>query len=170
MKDQLDYQQELKSDNVDEQSIVRTWIFGLTKFFVAALLILGGFGLSQAPTQAQSPIPNGSYSRSCYNVSYNGSTLTALCHNGSGQYNWTNLYYANQCRSDIANRRGYLQCNNNPVYPDGSYSQSCYEIRLIGSSLRAVCSTGSGQYRSTYLNYWWNCGEIANRRGFLRCE
>ena len=54
--------------------------------------------------------------------------------------------------------------------PGGSYQQSCRDIRVSGSTLKAKCqSTGGGWHDSELANYQ-NCGsDIQNVNGKLQC-
>ena len=54
--------------------------------------------------------------------------------------------------------------------PDGSYSDSCRNIRFDGDSLTAKCRRLDGAWRNTWLPNADNCdGNIVNDNGQLEC-
>jgi hypothetical protein len=54
--------------------------------------------------------------------------------------------------------------------PPGSYMQSCWDIRMQGTTLTAVCRRADGRERLTALNVARCIGDIGNNNGHLRCN
>jgi len=55
--------------------------------------------------------------------------------------------------------------------PSGSYTQSCQQIALEGTTLSAVCKTRAGQWVGTSLVKATSCkGDIPNWNGNLSCQ
>jgi len=58
---------------------------------------------------------------------------------------------------------------NSQTPPSGSYKDSCRNISVSGSTLKAECKDMRGSWHTTSISK--NCsGDIANRNGALRCE
>ncbi len=54
--------------------------------------------------------------------------------------------------------------------PGGSYQQTCRDIGVRGSTLRATCKDEGGNWRNTELSDFQRCnGEIQNLNGNLSC-
>jgi hypothetical protein len=54
--------------------------------------------------------------------------------------------------------------------PGGSYQQTCRDIGVRGSTLRATCKDEGGNWRNTELSDFQRCsGEIQNLNGNLQC-
>ncbi len=145
-----------------------SWAMGL------ALVVL------QAAAMAQ--IPSGSYQSSCKNVDVSGDTLTANCQDHDGKWEATQLRDYRSCGNDIMNDNGALRCGNGsgPVstyqggyqtgVPNGSYTQSCQDIRVHGDDLEARCQTSDGNWHKTKLDKYQDCrGDVANENGELHC-
>jgi hypothetical protein len=54
--------------------------------------------------------------------------------------------------------------------PNGSYSQTCQDIRVNGNQLQARCQKKNGGWRDTSLKNYSRCREIENDNGKLRCR
>jgi hypothetical protein len=55
--------------------------------------------------------------------------------------------------------------------PDGSYRQTCQDVRADGDRLYARCQKKNNDWRSTSLKHYDNCrGEITNVNGRLECR
>ena len=55
--------------------------------------------------------------------------------------------------------------------PRGSYSQTCQDVRVNGSTLEARCQKRNGQWKQTSLRNFDRCsGDIENNNGKLRCR
>jgi hypothetical protein len=61
-----------------------------------------------------------------------------------------------------------------PAYaqvPQGSYLQSCRDIKMQGQTLAAVCRRGDGREQGSYLADANRCtGDIGNNNGTLQCS
>ncbi len=55
--------------------------------------------------------------------------------------------------------------------PDGSYRQTCRDVRVEGDRLYAVCQKRNSDWRNTSLKHFNRCrGEITNVNGRLECR
>ena len=54
--------------------------------------------------------------------------------------------------------------------PPGTYQRSCWDIRMQGSMLSAVCRTARGREQQTALNVARCIGDIGNNNGNLVCS
>jgi CVNH domain len=114
------------------------------------LVMLALAGLSSSAF-AQAP-PPGSYQQSCSEIRVYGTTLSAICRGEHGRTQQTALDIAN-CRGDIGNYNGQLQCNggravapppvpsapnyarpgySTPGYPPSGYPPSGYPAPRYG--------------------------------------
>jgi hypothetical protein len=75
---------------------------------VVTTLFLTGIAWS-APALAQG-VPQGTYSRSCTNVSVQGDSLVATCRGAGGREQRSTLAGFRRCVGDIGNNNGTLQC------------------------------------------------------------
>ena len=54
--------------------------------------------------------------------------------------------------------------------PQGSYSSSCKDARMLGGELVAFCDQGNGNWRTTTLSQADHCtGDVQNLNGTLTC-
>lgn len=73
-------------------------------------------------------------------------------------------------------KNGKLECAGGsqaaaPSQPAGSYTESCKNIRMKGSTLHAVCKSLDGRELPTSLKDANRCAEgVANINGILNCE
>ena len=78
--------------------------------------------------------------------------------------------------SDIVNKDGKLECAGGsqsaaPQQPAGSYTESCRNIQMKGTTLHAVCKSLDGRELPTLLKDANRCAEgVANIKGILNCE
>jgi hypothetical protein len=110
--------------------------------------------------------PTGSYRASCSNVVVRGTTLEASCRNARGWPERASLADYGQCRGDIQNNDGRLQC---VVLPPGSYRLTCKDNIVDGAVLKAVCEDERGRWVSTSLARFDRCRTISNDNGKLVC-
>ena len=55
--------------------------------------------------------------------------------------------------------------------PQGSYLQSCRDIKMQGQTLAAVCRRADGREQGSYLAEVHRCvGDIGNNNGVLQCN
>lgn len=133
-------------------------------------LALTFFALAAAMSGAAQDIPPGSYQQTCRDVRIRGNTLNARCQTSAGGWTRTSLYGADQCVGDVTNIEGQLTCNRYSGPPDGTYRQSCKNIRFRYGILYARCKNMNGQWMDTSLQRFNNCaGGIGNFDGQLRC-
>src|SRR5947209_4794210 len=145
----------------------------ITSWAIALVCIaIQGIGKAQS-------VPSGSYQQSCKNIGVRDEVLSANCQDSDGKWEATQLRDYRTCGGDIMNDNGALRCGNSgtvvqPGYqagiPNGSYTQSCQEIRVHGDDLEARCQTADGNWHKTKLDDFQKCrGDVANDNGSLRC-
>jgi hypothetical protein len=145
------------------------------------LVIVGtSAGLAQS-------VPQGSYQQTCRDIGVRGDVLTARCKDISGNWQNAQMRDISYCNGDITNDNGALRCASAGGYeggynggysggyyqggvPDGSYSQTCQNVRIRGNDLEATCKTVNGDWRTTRLRNFDRCGgDISNEDGRLSC-
>jgi len=143
-----------------------------TSSFLAMMIFLGcaaGF------TAAQETNPAGSYQQTCSDISVSRGALYAKCQDTKGKSHSAKLSHYEKC-SDIANKDGKLECAGGsqgaaPSQPAGSYTESCKNIQMKGTTLHAVCKSLDGREMPTTLKDANRCAEgVANINGILNCE
>ena len=140
--------------------------------WIIALVCIAMQGIGRAQS-----IPSGSYQQSCRNIEVQGGVLTANCQDTQGRWEATQLRDYPGCGSDIMNDNGALRCGGSaPVagyqagLPNGSFTQSCQEVRVHGDDLEARCQTADGNWHNTKLDDYQKChGDVVNDNGKLRC-
>jgi uncharacterized protein YraI len=118
---------------------------------------------------------NGVWVISCVYDSIVGTTLSAICSDNNGGVTKTSLDFgtcAQPAQITVAN--GQLTCGNGPRKPPvpGSWSASCLNEQLSGTTLSALCFAMNGQTRETSLDLQ-GCNAPAtagNQDGRLICE
>jgi len=140
--------------------------------FLAIMLLLG---CAAAFSAAQESNPAGSYQQTCSEISVKKGTLYAKCQDAQGKSHSAKLSHFEKC-SDIANKNGKLECAGEekaaaPSQPGGSYTDSCRNIQMKGTTLHAVCKSLDGRELPTSLKDANRCAEgVANINGILNCE
>lgn len=139
--------------------------------FFATIILLGcAAGLSAA----QEANPEGSYKQTCSDISVRKGNLYAKCKDEKGKAHSSKLANYEKC-SEIANKNGHLECAGGekaaaPSQPAGSYTESCRNIQMKGSTLHAVCKSLDGRELPTSLKDANRCSEgVANINGILNC-
>ena len=128
---------------------------------VLAAFLLAAFVMCAAQN------PGGSYEKSCRNIAVHGDTLSAKCQSSGGGWHDTKLENFPTCTSDITNVNGKLSCKQGA--PNGSYRQTCKDIKVSGSTLHAKCKDQSGKTRDASLHGWAGCRDVENSNGTLHC-
>jgi len=140
----------------------------------AALLV----GITGTKSVAQtSGLPPGDYQQTCRDIRDNNGQLSASCQNRNGQWRTTSVDYRN-CQGSIVNDDGQLRCAREAAgqpgtqagVPQGSYQQTCRNIRNNGPQLVASCQDKSGKWQNTSIDTRSCNGEIVNDDGQLRCK
>ncbi len=72
---------------------------------IGAILIVLSFGVAHSQQ-----IPSGSYQGTCQGSHITGETLFSTCKNIQGQYNVSELHGFKDCKGDIGNQDGKLDC------------------------------------------------------------
>jgi hypothetical protein len=142
---------------------------------LAAITVV--LGLACAPGSAQEANPAGSYQQTCSDVSVKKGNLYARCADEKGKTHSAKLSNYERC-SDIVNKNGSLECargerheGHTPLQPPGSYTQSCRDIRMKGSTLHAICKSVDGREAPTSLHDANRCAQgVVNVNGILNCE
>jgi hypothetical protein len=143
-----------------------------TSSFLAMIMLLAcaaGF------LAAQEGNPAGSYQQTCSDISVSRGALYAKCQDTKGKSHSAKLSHYEKC-SDIANKDGKLECAGGsqsaaPSQPAGSYTDSCKNIQMKGTTLHAVCKSVDGREMPTTLKDANRCAEgVANINGILNCE
>ena len=147
----------------------------ITRWAIALVCIaIQGLGRAQS-------IPSGSYQQSCRNVGVRDEVLTANCQDSDGKWEATQLRDYRSCGGDIMNDNGALRCSASapvagyqPGYqagvPNGSYTQSCQDVRVDGDDLKARCQSADGNWHNAKLDDYQKCrGDVVNENGKLRC-
>ena len=148
------------------------------------IFIISWAGITHSTDEA-TPLPEGSYQRSCQLCSMSESpsgTPVLSCHctgdKGSNHKRfWPTKLYMGHCQnpSDIANLKGQLVCMKNPSsgIPEGTYLNSCNECRINDrNQLECVCHTEQGKWQPASLSLDICPGEyllIQNCNGELTC-
>ncbi|MEN6321078.1 MAG: CVNH domain-containing protein [Syntrophaceae bacterium] len=139
----------------------------LIMFCFAAVCVLGVSHVCSAAA----PTPNGTYKKTCRNISYNASTdriTGASCKKLNGSWNTTQFNNCSQCRGDIENCNGTIECTGVNIPNVGSYKRSCFCCRMVGSTLSCYCNPKKGTSRWTSLNNATNYSDIWNDNGSLK--
>jgi hypothetical protein len=145
---------------------------GSTFSFLAIMVFLA---CTAGISLAQESNPAGSYQQTCSDIAVKKGTLYAKCQDTKGKSHSAKLSHFEKC-SDIANKNGKLECAGGekaaaPSQPGGSYTDSCKNIQMKGSTLHAVCKSLDGRELPTSLKEANRCAEgVANINGILNCE
>lgn len=143
--------------------------------FLAGFLVMMIFlGCATGLGVAQQANPAGSYQQTCSDISVQRGTLYAKCQDAKGKSHSDKLSHYEGC-SSIANNNGKLECAGGsqsaaPSQPGGSYTDSCKNIQMKGTTLHAVCKSLDGRELPTILKDANRCAEgVANINGILNC-
>jgi len=145
---------------------------GSTLGFLMITILLGCAASLRAAQEAN---PEGSYQQTCSDISVSRGTLYAKCQDTKGKSHEAKLSHYQGC-SDIANNNGKLECAGGektavPGQPAGSYTETCRNIQMKGTTLHAVCKSLDGRELPTSLKNASSCAEgVANINGILNCE
>ena len=139
---------------------------------VAVMIAMGKAGASGAAQEANPP---GSYQQTCSDISVKKGSLYARCQDEKGKAHSTKLSHYEKCGADIANKNGNLQCAHGEggasAQPRGSYTESCRDITMKGSTLHAICKSLNGREAPTSLRDANRCAQgVVNVNGILNCE
>ncbi|HEU4417188.1 MAG TPA: CVNH domain-containing protein [Candidatus Angelobacter sp.] len=154
---------------------------------IAIVAALAMAPVQSAPDSSQGGNPPGSYQQTCSNISVKKGSLYARCQTSKGKSRSTRLASYETCGSDIVNRNGHLECAPHPIgsqsaagpssqssglpsQPAGSYSETCRDISMKGTTLRAVCKNLEGREAPTSLRDANRCPQgVINLNGILNC-
>lgn len=151
------------------------------KVYLAAAIAAAALGGSAQAQETQrwgggwGGVPGGSYQQSCRDIRVTGPTLTASCQDSRGRWNYSSIR-VDQCRGDIRNVGGRLQCapGGGPGWggglPGGSYQQSCRDARVTGNTLSANCRDNRGRWNFSSIRFNDCRSGVRNDNGRLACE
>lgn len=135
-----------------------------------AMLAVAALAFSAVGASAATP-PSGSYQSSCWGATAEEGTLRAFCRRGDGSFRLAFLPNYSDCRGDIRNADGRLECSRRGAYlPPGDWMRTCRNYRTEGPWLRAECRNRFGIYIRTEVNYRSCTGDIRNSNGNLVCN
>ena len=144
-----------------------------TLSFFAITILLGS---TSRPSAAQEANPAGSYQQTCSDISVKKGNLYAKCQDTKGKTHSAKVSHYEKC-SEITNKNGKLECSGGgddggaSSQPRGSYTDSCRNIQMKGTTLHAVCKSLDGRELPTSLKDANRCSEgVANINGILNCE
>jgi major membrane immunogen (membrane-anchored lipoprotein) len=120
-------------------------------------------------TTKKGTLPPGVYKESCKKITVEGDILEALCQRRDGTWRYTQINFRN-CKGDIWNDDGFLNCRHRYSLPPGSYQKDCTELIVEGNTLRAKCKRADGVWKYSSINYKNCVGDIWNENGTLRCK
>jgi len=136
------------------------------RFWIALGLFLSAMGLASAAQD----IPPGTYQQTCRDIKMKGDSLRAKCQTSSRRWIKTRLDDVDRCAGDITNIEGQLTCDKNNAPPQGTYLQTCRDVRMRYNTLWASCQTRDGGWVNTSLNNFSQCSQgIGNNNGQLVC-
>jgi hypothetical protein len=153
-----------------------SFMHSISTLVLALLIVL----LSQeaTPTQPQVNFPAGPYQQTCTDISVKNGNLYAKCQDEKGKPHSARLTKFEKCSSGIVNKNGSLECphakgevaNAAPSLPPGSYTETCKDIRMRGTTLHAVCRSIDGREMPVSLKDANRCAQgVANMNGVLSC-
>jgi hypothetical protein len=138
-------------------------------FVIIVFLCQAGSG------SAQEGSPEGSYQQTCSDISVKKGTLHAHCKDEKGKTHRASLAHYQNCTADIANKNGSLVCAQREggaaVQPSGSYTETCKDIHMRGTTLHAICKSYDGHESPAVLRDADRCAQgVVNVNGVLNCE
>lgn len=139
------------------------------------VFVIAVFLCQAARGSAQEGRPQGSYQQTCSDISVKKGTLHARCKDEKGKTHHSSLAHYENCAADIANINGSLICAQHEggaaVQPSGSYTETCKDIHMKGSTLHAVCKSYDGHEAPAMLRDAGRCAQgVVNINGVLSCE
>jgi hypothetical protein len=136
---------------------------------IALAVVLPMAGGAETPQS----LPSGSYQQTCNDVAVKKGNLYAKCQDEKGKPHSAKLPHYEKCGSEIVNKNGSLQCsggNAAPSQPSGSYTETCKNVRMKGTTLQAVCRSIDGREMPTSLRDANRCSQgVVNINGILSC-
>lgn len=118
--------------------------------------------------------PPGTYTKTCRNINYSATQnkiLNASCKTLKGSWKPAQFSNVSQClaqRGDIENCNGTIECTRVGIPSLGSYRQSCFCCRMVGTTLSCYCITKKNVSRWTSLANAGSYGSIWNDNGVLK--
>ena len=133
----------------------------------------GGSGGSASRPEYRGPLPSGSYTESCRQMSVDRDRhrLEAECQRRDGRWHLTYIDLRD-CDRGIVNNDGWLQCQRQAQtvrLPAGSYRDSCRDFSVEKNRLGARCRRKNGDWRDTELDLSRCKAPIRNDDGHLVC-
>ena len=130
----------------------------------------GGSGSGASDREYRGPLPAGSYTESCRNMSVSRNYLEAECQRLDGRWRPASLSL-DQCGRGIRNVDGRLECPaaQSVRLPPGSYRDTCRDYSVDGRQLEAQCRRKNGGWRDTSIDLSKCKAAIRNDDGRLTC-
>jgi hypothetical protein len=131
----------------------------------------GGYGGSgSSHREYRGPLPAGTYTESCRNMSVSRHYLEAECQRLDGRWRQASLNL-DQCGRGIRNVDGRLECPaaQSIRLPAGSYRDTCRDYSMDGRQLEAQCRRKNGGWRDTSIDLSKCKAAIRNDDGRLIC-
>ena len=96
---------------------------------------------------------------------------TLRCSGNGGYYNGNRDRDGDRDRDRDRDRQGNYQGGySENGGPNGSYVQTCQDVRVSGNTLKANCRKGDGHFKQSSLSNFSQCNDIVNENGNLRCR
>lgn len=132
---------------------------------MSKLILAVAVALTFAVPALAATAPGGSYQKTCSNIAFDGTTLSASCRAMNGQSVQTTLAYPQSCVGDVGNINGILACTG----PSGSYALTCKGMSVAGTTLSGQCQKRDGSWVPASLsNFQGFQGEVTNCNGILQ--
>jgi CVNH domain-containing protein len=125
--------------------------------------------------------PPGPYQQTCTEIRVKQGNLYAKCQDKKGKKHSAWLSRYEKCKEDIVNNNGRLECTDSQpssgaeggakgFQPAGTYTETCRDIRMKGSTLHAICKNNDGREMPASLKEARHCSQgVINVNGVLNC-
>jgi CVNH domain len=140
--------------------------------YILILAFLAGFPLQEGTAgSGQENLPSGSYQQTCSDISIKNGNLYAKCKDEKGKAHSAKLSHYEKCGSEIVNKNGSLECPQAASsLPPGSYTETCRNAHMKGTTLHAVCKSNDGREMPVDLKEANRCSQgVVNMNGILSC-
>ena len=124
---------------------------------IAPALSLAGLLASPTVAHADNTPPPSTFEASCLHITIAGSTIAAECRRNNGRYKFTWLRIPG-----VENLNGSLHYTT--AYEASTYQNSCKDIMISGSLLKALCLKDDGTFAKSSIAI----PDMVNEDGDLR--
>ena len=173
------YRDSCRNSRVDGQTLFGTcrtisgsWVTTQLDNYVACQGDISNIDGTLTCPRINAAAPDGSFRQTCRNIFVDDTTLLASCRNLAGDWVSTSLGDFSSCRGEVYNSDGILSCDRGSAdSPLGSYRQSCRDIIVDDTTLRASCRNMAGGWVQNSFGDFSSCrGNISNSDGALSCD